>query len=153
MSTKQKNRHGRVGVKRSTHVSPSDARRKQQREGLTPRVVTKQEQTDRVRNLMSAWAGRIGTRSWGRNPGAGTLRAQEREKAEAARRDAMYGKASKKKVKKHEGPIAYSVDPKTADLLRSSTVAQLKKICDDNGIEYKSKDTKAVLLGKLGVQS
>jgi hypothetical protein len=95
-----------------------------------------------------------------RRRGAGVQRAKERLAPVIEKNRALAAAANEKKF--GDGTVDVRVvepaqitmgapSPETAALLRKQTVAQLKAVCTDNGIEFKAKDTKAVLLGKLGV--
>lgn len=133
MSTKTKNRHGRVGVKRPNRLSASQIRRREGRAAIAPRTLDKKEQTEGTKRLIMAWAGRVGRKFTGhRNEGPGVQRAKAREAAEAKRREELYRNAFTK-------TFDYS----------ALTVAELKKVCDDRGIEYKSRATKPQLIAML----
>lgn len=147
MSTKHKNRHGRIGVKRSAQVGP---RRKSD---TYTHAATIEENVQRIpiahRNINEAFSRHT----------IGTFRTRRPERKERSWLSNISDKihrnlsiAKKNNEVKFGKPVP-TVTPESEALLRKSTVAQLKKICDDNGIEYKSKDTKAVLLRKLGINA
>lgn len=138
MSTKNKNVHGRIGMKRSTRPGLT---RKSDAYTHTPTI---EEEVQKLpiahRNIVEAFSEhRYGGSTFRNKRPARTEKKSWTQKI-VARIEANRALA-KERNDARNGVV--HVD------LSGMTVAQLKQLCDDRGIDYKSKDTKATLLGRL----
>lgn len=118
-----KNKHGRIGAKRVSHAGRTRKSDAYQHAATIEETVARMPIAQR--NINEAFS-RHFSKGWGikRSPGAGAQRAAER---------------IKKMFRRHEKDSTLS----------SMTVAELKKVCDDRGIEYKSRAKKGDLIALL----
>jgi hypothetical protein len=138
VSTKNKNRHGRIGIKRSTRpgvTRTSDAYTH------TPTI---EEEVQKLpiahRNIIEAFSEH--------RYGGSTFRTKR-----AARTDRpSWVQKIAARIEANRAAVKASNDARNGVVhvdLSGLTVKELKVLCDDRGIDYKSKDTKATLLGYL----